>query len=187
MTTSRKQEPRRVVRGALPSTPDSVIAAMVVRAELADVVCFGLTAQSAAGYRLPPVTENGDADPEMMIRVSLRPDWLTVRTIVHTNPSVIGRLRASRPNGMSAPNTSLTRCGAATGRAPQRRDPAGPTPGTRGVLPQASRPTIPPLTCPKANWGPWGRVAGRHRNPPKSHCAHRSAALPPRRPADGAG
>lgn len=66
----------------MPSTPDSVISAIVDRAELADVVCYGLTAQSAAGYPLPPAKENADSDPEMMIRAKLQPDGLTVRAIV---------------------------------------------------------------------------------------------------------
>src|SRR5262249_13820448 len=55
---------------------------IIDRAELDDVVCYGLTARSAAGYPLPPETGDSDADPEMVIRVRLRPDGLTVRSVV---------------------------------------------------------------------------------------------------------
>lgn len=70
---------------ALPRTPDSTIAAIVDRAELEDIVCYGLTAQSAAGCPLPPVKGNDDSDPEMTIRTKLQPDELTVRVIVRAH------------------------------------------------------------------------------------------------------
>jgi hypothetical protein len=61
---------------------DSRIAAIIDRAELDDIVCYGLTARSAAGYPLPPVTGDSDAGPDMVVRVRLRPDGLTVRVAV---------------------------------------------------------------------------------------------------------
>jgi len=61
---------------------DGRIAAIIDRAELDDIVCYGLTARSAAGYPLPPVTGEGDAEPDMVIRARLRPDALTVRIVV---------------------------------------------------------------------------------------------------------
>jgi len=36
----------------------------------------------AAGYPLPPITGERDAEPEMVIRARLRPDGLTVRVVV---------------------------------------------------------------------------------------------------------
>jgi len=66
----------------LPSTVQSRLAAIIDRAELDDIVCYGLTARSAAGYPLPPVTGDSDADPEMVVRARLRPDGLTVRVVV---------------------------------------------------------------------------------------------------------
>jgi hypothetical protein len=61
---------------------DSRIAAIIDRAELDDIVCYGLTARSAAGYPLPSVTGESDAAPAMVIRARLRPDGLTVRVVV---------------------------------------------------------------------------------------------------------
>jgi len=64
---------------------DRGVAAIVDRAELDDIVCYGLTARSVrsvAGSPLPPVTGDSDADPEMVIRARLRPDGLTVRVVV---------------------------------------------------------------------------------------------------------
>jgi hypothetical protein len=58
------------------------LAALTDRAALDDIVCYGLTAQSAAGYPLPPVTEEGDAAAELVIRARLQPDELTVRVVV---------------------------------------------------------------------------------------------------------
>jgi hypothetical protein len=61
---------------------ESRIAAIIDRAELDDIVCYGLTAQSAAGYPLPPVTGYSEAEPNMVIRAQLRPDGLTLRVVV---------------------------------------------------------------------------------------------------------
>jgi hypothetical protein len=61
---------------------DSRLAAIIDRAELDGIVCYGLTAQAAAGYPLPPVTRDGDAAAELVIRARLRPDGLTVRVVV---------------------------------------------------------------------------------------------------------
>lgn len=74
---------------ALPSTPDSIIAALANQAELDDIVCYGLSAQSAAGYPLPPVKESDDAELEMGIRALLRPDGLTVRAVVHVRTTEV--------------------------------------------------------------------------------------------------
>jgi preprotein translocase subunit SecB len=65
----------------LPSTVDSRLAALIDRAELDDIVCYGLTAQSAAGYPLPPVTGDSDA-AKLVVRTKLRPDRVTVRVTV---------------------------------------------------------------------------------------------------------
>jgi preprotein translocase subunit SecB len=67
----------------LLSTVESRITAIIDRAELDDIVCYGLTARSATGYPLPPVTGESDATPEMVIRAKLRPDGLTVRVVVN--------------------------------------------------------------------------------------------------------
>jgi len=61
--------------------PES-LAAIIDRAELDDIVCYGLTAQSAAGYPLPPFKADSDAATDMVIRARLRPDELTVRVVV---------------------------------------------------------------------------------------------------------
>jgi hypothetical protein len=62
---------------------DSHITAIIDRAELDDIVCYGLIARSTAGYPLPPVTQDSDYEPEMVIRARLRPDGLTARVVVH--------------------------------------------------------------------------------------------------------
>jgi hypothetical protein len=67
---------------ALSSTSDSPVAAILDRAELDDIVCYGLTAQSAAGYPLPPVKGDDDANSEMTVRTRMQPGKLTVRVIV---------------------------------------------------------------------------------------------------------
>jgi hypothetical protein len=69
----------------LPRTVQRRLTAIIDRAELDDIVCYGLTARSAAGYPLPPVTGDGDATPTMSIRTRLRPDGLTVRVVVRVH------------------------------------------------------------------------------------------------------
>jgi len=63
---------------------DSRIAAVIGRAEPDDIVCYGITAQSAAGYPLPPVTAGSEL-ADMVVRAKLRPDGLTVRVVVRVH------------------------------------------------------------------------------------------------------
>ena len=65
----------------MPSTSASRLAALINRAELDNIVCYGLSAQSAAGYPLPPVTADSDA-AKLTVRTKLRPDGVTVRVTV---------------------------------------------------------------------------------------------------------
>jgi hypothetical protein len=67
---------------ALSNAPDGPLAAILDRAELDDIVCYGLAAQSAAGYSLPPVKRDDDSDSEMTVRTRMQPGKLTVRVIV---------------------------------------------------------------------------------------------------------
>src|SRR5262250_1602888 len=67
---------------ALSNTPGGPVAAILDRAELDDIVCYGLTAQSAAGYPLPPVKRDDDSNSEMTVRARMQPGGLTVRVIV---------------------------------------------------------------------------------------------------------
>jgi hypothetical protein len=66
----------------LPSTSDGPSAAILDRAELDDIVCYGLSAQSAAGYPLLPVKGDDDSDQEMTIRARMQPGKLIVRVVV---------------------------------------------------------------------------------------------------------
>lgn len=67
---------------ALPSPPDNPIAAIFDRAELDDIICYGIVAQSAAGYSLPPMKGDDDSDQEMAIRARIQPGKLIVRVVV---------------------------------------------------------------------------------------------------------
>lgn len=67
---------------ALPSTPDNPTVAIFDRAELDDIVCYGIVAQSAAGYPLPPMKGDDDSDQEMTIRARIQPGKLIVRVVV---------------------------------------------------------------------------------------------------------